>query len=57
MKLLMCHCRMCKLGRDSRWMHTKIRSKAKGARRLTKMLLQMGEYEKLQDVVLIGYTD
>lgn len=53
----MCNCRMCKLGRDSRWMHTKIRTKAKGARRLTKMLLAMGEYEKLQDVVPIGYTD
>ncbi len=55
MKLRMCSCRQCRLGRRS--CHSITRSKVKAARGKVRRLLHEGEYERLPVAVTAGYTD
>ena len=55
MKLALCGCRTCRRGR--RAYHSITRSKVKAARATVHRLLHVGEYERLPERVVVGYTD
>lgn len=55
MKLKFCSCPMCKAGRHCIWGQAEIRRIKKGSRRMVKMHLAMGEYEKIVPAVSVPY--
>lgn len=57
MKLLLCRCVQCKHGRQKGPHDASVRQKAKRAKSLVRQLLRKGEYDKLPQIVAIGYTD
>jgi len=57
MNLKFCSCGMCKRGRKCKFMQSMINNRKGGYRRKTKTLLKQGKYDKIEDKIMIGYTD
>lgn len=57
MKLLMCQCIQCRHGRKGYRERYRIKHMRSAARSKSRRMLRKGEYEKLPNSVLVGYTD
>lgn len=57
MKLRMCSCRMCKMGRNSAFANALIKCKKKAHRMEVRKLLRRGDYDNIPVAVAVGYTD
>lgn len=57
MKLLLCHCKHCKHGRSKGPYDAMVRQKAKRAKSDVRVMLRKGDYERLPQAAVIGYTD
>lgn len=57
MKLKMCSCRTCKLGRGSGYANAIIRRAKKAHRMTVRTLLRKGDYDNVPVSCAVGYTD
>lgn len=57
MKLLMCNCRICKIGRKSSRNQKLIKTRKSSARSQVKVKLKKRFWDKIQERIYIGYTD
>lgn len=56
MKTQVCHCVQCKHGRRGPYAK-EVKAKVSRGRSQVRQLLRRGEYERLPQIVLTGYTD